>query len=152
MTEKVILLIGGEADRAGPIARELERACDRRVEWVAVHDGVCRPGGTDGCALVLFWLERPDDYDPLVETLWRCSTSPTPVPLVALSQRYDEAQALACFRIGVTDYLSLADHLDVLPDVVGTLLAGQADDPSEDPPGRPVRGGKVPRTRPALNH
>lgn len=150
MTENVLLLICRDPDRAEPIARDLERACDRRVEWAATPEGWDVTGELDRCALVFFWLDRADDCESLGAVLQTGATSRRPVPVVAVAERYDERQALTCFRLGVTDYLSLKDHREALPAVIGKLIAGQADVASANPQERPVRGLKALRSHPVL--
>ena len=132
--------------RAGLLASELERGCQTPVKRVATFDDRGVAGEVDRFALVLFCLDHRVDWDALAEVLRRCSTSRTPV--VAVSGRYDEAQALTCFRMGVTDYLSLSDHRDVIPAVDGTMIAERGAEVQD----RRVRGGKTSRSRPALNH
>ena len=45
--------------------------------------------------------------------------------MVAVADRYDEAEALTLFRMGVADYLSLSDHRDAIPAVVGYLVSAR---------------------------
>lgn len=50
-----------------------------------------------------------------------CRNAFRPVPVVALRDSYDELEALACFRIGVSDFLSLEDHSDRLAHIISAL-------------------------------
>ena len=64
----------------------------------------------------------PDEAYAVSGLLGVCSESKPRVPVVVVTETYDESEATAYFRMGVEDYLSLRDHRDRIP----ALLAGIA--------------------------
>ena len=110
MTEICVLLVCREANPFGPILEGISSSPLYRIEKAASLDLAFESLERDECSLVVVYLADGINLDRVEELAWECSTSPAPVPMVAISDRYDEKQALALFRAGVVDYLSLSDH------------------------------------------
>ncbi|MFO0907745.1 MAG: hypothetical protein U0794_05190 [Isosphaeraceae bacterium] len=80
--------------------------------------------------LVLCFLNDPQEYNVIARALWHVSRTRHRVPLVVLTPTYDTASALTLLQMGATDYMSLEDHGNRLPEVVATLLTRGAWRPS----------------------
>jgi DNA-binding NarL/FixJ family response regulator len=139
MGEKVILLLCLDPFRAGPLLRELEDLGLGGLWCVgAVEEAVEVQGqGQVEVVLSLVDVSGGAGVASVCEMLASCSSARRPVPVVALSDRYDQAEALTLFQMGVADYLSLADHRHRLPGVIASLVARAGL--SECPSGRPAR-------------
>lgn len=127
MTGKSLLLICRGPRTARSIARLLDPTMRAGLRMVkTVESAMALPELPDfGVVLVFIKAsERLDEPDLLVRTL---SAEDKSVPVIMLSPSYDESQALMAFELGVTDYLGLHEHSDVVASVVGaTLRARQA--------------------------
>lgn len=55
-----------------------------------------------------------------------CRHAFRPVPVVVLREYYDDVDARACFDLGVSDFLSLADHSERLAHVISALAIESA--------------------------
>ena len=60
------------------------------------------------------------------------------VPVLAVSDRYRVTDATTLFRLGASDYLSLADHSAKLPEVLDALLEAAPNVPAVRPRAQPV--------------
>jgi DNA-binding response OmpR family regulator len=67
-----------------------------------------------GVAFVLIHVDGGGFSGPVGRLLWLNSTMRRPIPVLALVDVYEARQALAFFRMGVTDVLSRPHHLDRL--------------------------------------
>ena len=146
MTEKTVLFICHEPVVAERLARDLQGSGETLVRCVAAVEHATSFGGLDEFGLILFYLGGSDDRDRVDELLWVRSTARRPVPVVALSDRYDETEALTFFRMGVSDYLSLIDHRELLPSVVDRLFSPAPRLGESRRSAQPVRTGVAHRT------
>ncbi|MDR3634285.1 MAG: hypothetical protein P4L84_10820 [Isosphaeraceae bacterium] len=83
----------------------LELVVARTVEEGLTFLSTARP-----CAVVVH-LEAGLADEQVSELLWAAAVPAKPVPVVALSDQYDEARAKTMFDLGVADYLGRREHL-----------------------------------------
>ena len=100
-------------------------------------------------SLVLAMISPDDEPTRLFDLVVACTKTERPVPVVVVSETYDESHALALFGMGVADYLSLADHQDRIVPIVATLMTrDEVLEPSPRPEPAPrIGAGKTPRVR-----
>ncbi len=121
MSERRVVLICHESEVAAPIAQALEKTGAVRVQTVAQVQEALELLKQQEFGLILVYLTGTNDRTKADELLWSCSTIRRPLPVVAC-ERYDEADALTLFQMGVTEYLSLSDHRDQLPEVAARII------------------------------
>ena len=150
MTKNVILMIGREPGSTDDLVRDLEWTCQIRVQTIEKIGDAIALGGLDGFAVILVWSDGSGDCEELIVLLSSLSTTKRTAPVVVLSAFYDEGEAMTCFRMGVTDYLSLHDHREVVPTIVEKLIAGRFDAPEIQTSEPPLRGWNFALSRAAL--
>jgi hypothetical protein len=139
MGEPVVLLVGRGPFEEEGFRRELTDSLPCRVCCVARVEDASALLRAGEFSLALVHVEGPSELGAADQLLWSCSLARRPTPVVAVSAAYREPLALVLFRMGVTDYLGLAEHRGrlrrLLPDLAG--LTGQT----------PARPSAVARSR-----
>ena len=64
--------------------------------------------------------------EQISQVLWAASLAPKPVPVLALSSRYDESRARRLFQLGVADYLGRLEHFSRLVSLVTSVVPSSA--------------------------
>lgn len=126
MINRPILVICDQAGLAELIARDLGPRSGLSVMNVKGVDLAIDLMDRVEPSLVVFHLTDRHAREHLDRLLWSFSQSFRPLPVVAIGEHYDEAEALTLFQMGVTDYLSLSDHRDNLPRVIRSLVSTRA--------------------------
>lgn len=90
--------------------------------------------------LILVHLDSALDRGRLARMIAEGAEQRRPVPVVALSESYHEAEAASLFRGGLADYLSRADHQGRIARVAEALLGvdSASTRASKDRDGTPV--------------
>ena len=133
MARKTVVLICGDPDRAGPIRDDLGLSGTTVVLCAATAEdarGVVEAGCPD---MLIYYRLEGEDFRGVDAVLWSRSRAPRPVPIVVLGDRYDEAEAMILFQLGVTDYLGVAEHADRLASLTSRLLFPGVDPASAEP-------------------
>ncbi len=126
MTDQAILVVCQEPDLARSLCQNLEKTCGIGVSLFASVSEVMTFRALDGFALALVCLNGHGDLKQLGDLLLKCSRAGRALPVIIVSDVYDEAEGLTCFQMGVTDYLSWQDHREALADLVGRLILPQS--------------------------
>jgi len=125
MTENSLLLICPDPEIAGALVRLIDPTTRATLSLaISVEGAINHPEFLSFGVIVLFSEGggARDESDLLMRSL---SVAGSAVPVIVLSPQYDVAQALVCFRMGVTDYLGMREHHDVLACVVAETLSAR---------------------------
>jgi ActR/RegA family two-component response regulator len=122
MTSQLVLVVDDEPQSPGRIFRALAYLPPSKGIWIGMADDAIGLVEQEKPSLVVTMLGRGHGPARYLDLIARCVAKQTSVPIIVLSDTYDEAEATALFRMGVTDYLSQADHADQILPIVDTLL------------------------------
>ena len=109
MFEKSVLLVCDDSRRAEGLSVDILTNLGGFPLRVATSTEVLDLGAMGGVAVVLIDLSTVVGVGAL---LGLCEDRSVSVPVVALDESYDEAVALSLFGQGITEYLSISDHLE----------------------------------------
>ncbi|MCA1686283.1 MAG: hypothetical protein LC745_09950 [Planctomycetia bacterium] len=118
MTEKAVLFLCRVPDLTAAVRQELQKLGKTRLDCFESIDRALKDSEPEDYSLILIHWNRSEGRNPVDELLWLGSTARRRIPIIVLSDHYDQADALTFFRIGVTDYLSLHDHRTSLGAIV----------------------------------
>jgi DNA-binding response OmpR family regulator len=122
MFSSTVLLIARDPAIAEFVREEAETIEGIATRWVAEIDEVCSQPLGENVRLVVLAFDGTIDEDEVARLLWVTSAAARhEVPLVVLSESYNVEEALTLFRLGVTDYISLADQSDSISSLVQAL-------------------------------
>lgn len=122
MAQKTILLVSHGTHEESTVHHVLQRPDVQswiRVARVADVRSLLKSGPI---GVILVTLDGFHSLADVGEVLWSCSVAGRTVPVVVLSEQYNEAEALTLFRMGVTDYLGIDEHLGKLMHVIESLI------------------------------
>jgi DNA-binding NtrC family response regulator len=130
MTESTVLLMSRDASLVGWVDTEVGRLEELRLDAVDEIDVACARAKRDGVGMIVIHLGGEIGAAEVARLLWASSTLRRPVPVVAISERYQVDRAVMLFQLGVTDYLSRSHHRNRLRDVIETLAFHPSDRPA----------------------
>jgi FixJ family two-component response regulator len=108
MIEKRVLLVCDDFERSEDLSIKIQANLQRCTLQAVTSFEILDYAALAGVGLLLIDVRTVSGLGSLLE---RCEELGATIPVVALDDTYDDGVALALFRRGVTDYLSLHDHL-----------------------------------------
>jgi hypothetical protein len=90
------------------------------LEWVAAGDELELEATPHD--LVVYYRRSGEGAGGMDAVLLAETRSARPAAVVVLVDRYDEAEAVELFQMGVTDYLALQEHAGRLPELFEAML------------------------------
>jgi DNA-binding response OmpR family regulator len=132
MSESTVLLVSNDESLVGWVDYEVGRLDELRLEALDEVEAACERAVRDGLGIIVIHLAGEVGTADVARLLWVSSTLRRPVPVLAISERYQVERALMLFQLGVTDYLSRSHHRNRLRDVINalTIRAGERFLPS----------------------
>jgi DNA-binding NarL/FixJ family response regulator len=122
MTSKQLVVVANDPFRFGPIQEGLAEVDGLELIQAEATDEAACLLGNESVAMVVVTQRNGEAPIRLLGLIAGCSSRAVPVPIVVVTDCYDEAEATTFFRLGVADYLSLADHVNQIRSVVQTIL------------------------------
>jgi DNA-binding response OmpR family regulator len=86
-----------------------------------LEEGLTHLADGQPCAVVIH-LDAGLSDEQVSQVLWAASLPPRAVPVLALSDRYDESRAQTLFQLGITDYLGRVEHLASLASLLTSIV------------------------------
>jgi DNA-binding response OmpR family regulator len=127
MPESTVLLVSNDEALVGWIDYEVGRLDELRLEATDEVDSACERAIQEGVGIIVIHLSGDIETADVARLLWISSTLRRPVPVLAISERYQVDRALMLFQLGVTDYLSRSHHRNRLRDVINELTVRAGD-------------------------
>jgi DNA-binding response OmpR family regulator len=134
MVNSTVLIVTGDALLVDAVRRELKDLGlgGSRIDVAASIENACESLKTLRPRLILLdWPRKRPGYESIDRLLWSASKLPHGAPIVMVAARYDVEQATVCYRMGVADYISRADHLDQLAAILSAYLSSISPDVSD---------------------
>ncbi len=130
MRESTVLLVSHDASFVGWFDYEVGRMDALRLDAMDEVEMACARVMTEKIGIIVIHLSADIGSAEVARLLWVSSTLRRPVPVIAISERYQIDRALMLFQLGVTDYLSRSHHRNRLRDVLAALTARNSDRPA----------------------
>jgi DNA-binding response OmpR family regulator len=113
-----------------------------RLDVIGDFDQACVEIEEKNPGLIAIHLDESTGAQQVCRLLWLSSLKSRHVPVLAVSETYEPREATDMLRMGVSDYVSRADHLDKLGTVIATLTQNprKSAPPNEKPEARRARG------------
>jgi DNA-binding NtrC family response regulator len=131
MLESTVLLISRDASLVGWVDHEVAQLDELRLDAMDEVEEACARVSRDGIGIIVVHLAGSIGTAEVARLLWISSTLRRPVPVVAISERYQVDRAVMLFQLGVADYLSRSHHRNRLRDVLDALTLRPCDRPAE---------------------
>jgi len=106
MRESTVLLVSHDASFVGWFDYEVGRMDALRLDAMDEVEMACARVMTEKIGMIVIHLSADIGSAEVARLLWVSSTLRRPVPVLAISERYQTDRALMLFQLGVTDYLS----------------------------------------------
>lgn len=123
MVEKSVLLVCDDSRRGEELYVDIKPNLGGFSLQVETSSEVLELGVPAGISALLIDLRTVVGIGAI---LGLCEARFASVAVVAIDDRYDEAVALALFPQGITDYLSISDHLERFGVVIEAIDRAQA--------------------------
>jgi DNA-binding NtrC family response regulator len=133
MRESTVLLVSHDSSFVGWFDYEVGRMDALRLDAMDEVEIACKRVRSQRIGLIVIHLSGEIGSAEVARLLWVSSTLPRPVPVIAISERYQVDRALLLFQLGVTDYLSRSHHRNHLRDVIAAVTAPRSERPVPTP-------------------
>jgi DNA-binding NarL/FixJ family response regulator len=130
MPKTTVLLVSHDASFVGWFDYEVGRMDALRLDAMDEVDAACARVLSEKIGVIVIHLSTDIGSAEVARLLYVSSTLRRPVPVIAISERYQIDRALMLFQLGVTDYLSRSHHRNHLRDVIAALTARNSHRPS----------------------
>jgi DNA-binding NarL/FixJ family response regulator len=87
--------------------------------------------------IIADWKRKQNGFDDMDRLLWTTSKLVRHTPVVVITDRYRDDQAVMFYRMGVSDYISKSDHLALLPQILMAYLTPGSSSSSGEFPAVP---------------
>jgi len=124
MVNSTILMISGDPTLLESVRHDLKTLGGvSRIDLVASVQDACELLSKIQPRLIIAdWKRRQNGFESMDRLLWASSKLARHTPVVVVTDRYREDQAVVFYQMGVSDYISKSEHLSSLPQILETYL------------------------------
>lgn len=124
MVNSTILMISGDPALLESVRHDLKILGGvSRIDLVSsVQDACDLLGKIQPRLIIADWKKKQNGYESMDRLLWASSKLARHTPVVVVTDRYRDEQAVTFYRMGVSDYISKTDHLSSLPQILEAYL------------------------------
>jgi DNA-binding response OmpR family regulator len=121
MPESTVLVVSHNASLVSWVESEVEWLDGLRLDAVDDIEVACARAMQEEIGLIVVHFAGDVRTAEVARLLWVSSTLRRPVPVVAISERYQLDRAVTLIQLGVADYLSRSHHRKSLRGVIDAL-------------------------------